>query len=343
MNKLRSAIIGCGGIHPLHAAGIEQSSDTELAIVCDIDESKARRSAEENSTPDRKVEYCTDYHDILNDPSVDAVHITLPHYLHVPVSIEALNAGKHVFSEKPMGISLDDALSLKKAAEQTDRQYGICFQNRYNLVSQKAREFLDSGKGGKIKGSAATVLWMRDRTYYDSGDWRGRWDTEGGGVLINQAIHTLDLQLWLTGMPVSLKGDAYTSILEDRIEVEDTASAVFRYEDGSKRGVYFASNCNAGNSPVRLEIFCENATITMDDDLRITDNDGCVIANVSGNHTLEGEKSYWGTGHASIIKDFYRCLAEGKRFGVGIDEGIKTMRVIDAIYRSARSGDFAKL
>lgn len=336
-NKLRVAVIGCGLVHHAHGQAIMENAGAELAAVCDIDGEKAALSAETYNA----VAY-TDYREMLDREDLDIVHITTPHYLHGQMSIDCMKKGLHVICEKPAAIHTEDALRMKTVSLETGRSIGICFQNRFNTTSRKMKEIIDSGKFGKVTGTNARVVWSKDGEYYKSGKWRGKWATEGGGVLINQAIHTLDLQLWIVGMPVKLKGTAFTSVLEDCIEVEDTSVAVMGYDDPDIRGNFYATNAAADYSPVCLEIYCENGRLTLCEDLVVTDKNGNTES-YSDIDISTGDKAYWGTGHKYYIDDFYECTRSQKKPTVGIDAGINTLKVIHGIYRSAKSGRFENI
>lgn len=331
--RLRAAIIGCGSIYTMHADAIAANENAELVAVCDIEPERAQNASKKYGG----VVY-TDYKEMLKNPDIDVVHITTPHYLHPQMAIDAVNAGKDVLCEKPAAIHLEDAYKMQAAAANTGKTIAICFQNRFNTTSEIMHSLISSGEAGKVLGSNATVIWNRNADYYNSGAWRGKWETEGGGILVNQSIHTLDLQAWLTGMPKELKATSFTSILEDIIEVEDTATAVFRYEDSAMRGVFFATNCSIYDAPVQLDIICENMKMRLDSCLTITRNDGNI--EISEDLTLSGEKSYWGCGHAMLINNLFDCLIAGDKFAIDIVEATKSIALIDAIYHSSKSGKF---
>lgn len=336
MADIRAAIIGCGSIFPMHADAITENDNSQLVAVCDIDEERAQNAAKEYGC----MAY-TDYKELLSNPSIDVVHITTPHYLHPQMAIDAVNAGKDVLCEKPAAIKPEDAFKMQEAADANGKTLAICFQNRFNTTSKRMYDLISSGEAGKVLGSNATVIWNRNEKYYKAGDWRGKWKTEGGGVLINQSIHTLDLQAWLTGMPSELKATAFTSALEGIIEVEDTACAIFKYEDSRKRGVFFATNCSIYDAPVQLDVICENLKMRLAGDLTITYNDGRV--ETVQDLTLTGDKSYWGCGHKILIDNLYDCLLSGELFSIDIKEATNSLLLLDAIYRSNKSGKFEEV
>jgi len=331
----KTAIIGCGVIHSLHADAVASYPHAELKAVVDVDEKKSEASARRYGCT-----ALTDYREALADPEIDVVHICTPHYLHAPMAIEAMKAGKHVLTEKPMAISVDECLKMTGVSAETDRQLGVCFQNRYNTTSRYIKTLLESGKAGRILAAKASVTWLRGQDYYGSASWRGTWAQEGGGVLINQSIHTLDLLRWFAGKAVKIKGNADTRFLEDIIEVEDTAEATILFENGA-RGFFFATNGYA-DAPVELQLVCENAVMTLSGDLtvRYRNGESEVITDVQ---PKTGEKAYYGTGHASLIEDFYDSLLAGKPFAVDGSQGIEAIRLIHALYKSSESRAWVEL
>ncbi len=335
MRVYKAAIIGCGVIHSLHADALANYPHAELKAVVDIDSKKSETMARRYG-----CKALTDYRDALADPEIDVVHICTPHYLHAPMAIEAMKAGKHVLTEKPMAISVEDCLKMTGVSMETRRQLGVCFQNRYNTTSRYIKTLLESGKAGRILAAKASVTWFRGQDYYGGAHWRGTWAQEGGGVLINQSIHTLDLLRWFAGKAVRIKGNTDTRFLEGIIEVEDTAEASILFENGT-RAFFFATNGYA-DVPVELQLVCENAVMTLSGDLTVKYKSGEseVITDV---HPRTGEKAYYGTGHTALIEDFYDSLLGGKPFAVDGSQGIETIRLIHALYRSSESGAWVEL
>lgn len=324
-------VIGCGHISGNHFQALKQLEDAKLVAVCDIDPERLSLAMAEQG-----VKGCTDYHEMLADPTVDVVHVCTPHYLHHAMAVDAMKAGKHVLTEKPMAICLADAEDMTRVAKESGRQLGICFQNRYNRATLRIRALLDEGKIGRVLGGNASVLWDRGEAYYASGAWRGKWATEGGGVLINQAIHTLDLLRDFSGEIVDVKCSMSCKRLEDMIEVEDTCDLMMTTSTGA-RLLFYASNGSVGNTPVQVLLKCENGTIHMvGSRVTVQWNDGHTESEDYTSGTKWG-KDYWGDGHGHLIADFYRCLQEGKPFPIDGDEALKTTRIVEAAYTSAHA------
>lgn len=330
MSKLNAAIVGCGAIHQNHADALANCPDVNLYAVCDINEERAKKSAEKYN-----CRYYTNYEEMLDHPDIDVVHICTPHYLHAPMAITAMKKGKHVLTEKPMAMTPEEAYGMIATAEETGKVLGICFQNRYNASSLKMKELLESGETGKVLGGKAFVTWHRDEKYYTESGWRGAWKTEGGGVLINQAIHTLDLMQWFLGEAHSIRANVDTRLLDGIIEVEDTAEASIRHRSGAST-IFYATNCYPVNSPVEIEIICENLVMKLCSELTVRYKDGRVET-VAEKDAKTGEKSYWGCSHRDLIHDYYRSLLKGEHFRVDGKEGVKALELIRSIYESSNT------
>jgi UDP-N-acetyl-2-amino-2-deoxyglucuronate dehydrogenase len=329
--QYNAAIIGCGAIHSMHTAAMKQLPDVRIAAVCDNKPERARAAAEAYGC----TAY-TDYHEMLSDSSIDAVHICTPHYLHARMAIDALNAGKYVLCEKPMATTVADARAMIAADE---RQGGghlcIIFQNRYNQASRKMREIISGGQFGALQCLRGSVVWIRTPVYY-SDDWHGKKALEGGGVMINQAIHTLDVVQWLGGGAASIKGSVSIDSLQGIIEVEDTAHARIVMKSGVP-AVFYATVAYGIDSPIEIEAVLEDGRFLIRGEslYRLDDNCTCLCA---PDGAPIGQKDYWGTGHLAQVGDFYRCIAEGKPFAIDGTEGIEAIKLICGLYESSASG-----
>ena len=184
--KFRVALVGCGSISGNHLGGILAAGQTVCAL-CDIDPAQAKKKAEKFGLTEAEI--YTDYTEMLDCEKPDAVHICTPHYLHAPMIIEALGRNIHVLCEKPLCISIEQLEKIREAAGISSAQLGVCHQNRWKPSMKELRRLAQVG----VKGAFGSVVWNRDEDYYKSGAWRGSWAEEGGGVMINQALHTLDL------------------------------------------------------------------------------------------------------------------------------------------------------
>jgi len=323
----RAAVVGCGDVSVVHLRAIRNLAGAELVGVCDTDPGRAAAAAGQYGVP-----AFADHRRLLEATRPDVVHVCTPHNQHVPVAIDCLEAGVAVLVEKPVAHTVAEADRLiAAAAGHPGAQAGICLQNRYNAASVAARELLDSGKLGAVRGGSATVLWHRDPAYYRARPWRGRVSESGGGVLINQAIHTLDLMQWLIGDVERVRGHAGRYALDGVIDVEDTAHALLDHAGGA-RSVVFATVGNATDSAVTIEIATERATLLIRGDLTVSYSDGrteTVAERVAGS----GGRAYWGASHELLIADFYRALADPEPFWIGPREGARSLRLVHQIYR----------
>ena len=293
----RVGIIGCGGISAVHAHVIKELEKTELTVCADI-------------LPDRAARYgCaayTDWREMLAREKPDAVHLCTPHYLHPVMAAEAARQGIAVFTEKPPAIDAEGWNQVKEAAKHVP--LGVCFQNRYHPHVQSCKRFIQEGTYGKLRGIRAFMTWNRTAEYYAAADWKGKWATEGGGVLINQAIHTLDLIIGFLGLPDQAEAAMRNHHLRDTIEVEDTAEIYLRKDDVP--ALLYASNAYSQDAPVIIELHFEQAVIRLESDLMTVIQDGgkreipCVTDPVLG-------RSYWGAGHKACIMDFYQSIEAG--------------------------------
>lgn len=328
MKSIGVGIIGCGAILPNHLFPILNYTKAKLVAVCDIDREKTKVVSEAHP-----VVVYEDYMELLNDPDVDVVHILLPHYLHTPVACSAMDSGKHVVLEKPVGISFDELQVLKQKADETGKVVGVTFQNRFNPTTEEMKRQIGLKTLGDFLGAKGIVTWSRDYAYYMDSAWRGRLATEGGGVLINQAIHTLDLMEYIGGPVKSIDGVCMNTI-HPYIEVEDAAMLTLTYESGAV-GNFYATNNYADNSNVELEFFFEKGK------LRLYDQElYCIEGNTStkliSDQTVDSEKSYWGKGHYDCIHNIYDHITEGALLKITLDEAIKGTRLVLMAYEADR-------
>src|SRR6056297_1946303 len=212
MKPLIFGLIGAGNSATNIATSISNMDEATLKAVTSKPVDGAKSLAETLGVP---TVYDTN-EELLADEGLDAVIISVPHGLHHPLTLQALNAGKHVLCEKPLAISVEQGNEMIQTAKEKGLKLGTFFQMRFNQASQKAKEIVESGILGEILHAQVNVLWYRDQDYYNKSSWRGKWDTEGGGSLINQASHSIDLMTWLTGYPKKLFGvfDAKTHDIE---------------------------------------------------------------------------------------------------------------------------------
>lgn len=329
--------MGCGGISSAHIPALMEAENLAVAAVCDPKEDRARAAAEKTG-----ADIARDFDEMIARPDIDAVHILTPHFLHAPMAVAALGAGKHVLTEKPMATTLPDARKMIAAARASAARLGVIFQNRYNPATVALKRLVASGEGGALLGARATVAWKREAPYYLESGWRGRMDTEGGGSLINQSIHTLDLLSYIAGKPVSrVRGHVSTDLLDGRVDVETSCHAVAEYVGGG-RIVIFTTNDYALDAPVEIEFACEKKRwkIVGDDLYDVTDGMTMIL---SGKNPTVAEKAYWGAGHAAEIRDFYDCIETGRPFLLEGAAGYPALNLVKAIQQSSATGEWVDL
>ncbi len=313
-------IVGYGAIGALHAKALSEVAGVRLYAVCDIDEAALANAKKAYA----ECQCYTELDALLQDAAVDVVHICTPHYLHFEMIRKALAAGKGVITEKPVTMTKPefDALLITEHAE------NICvvFQNRLNPAVVKLKERIESGEMGKLVTVKGILTWHRDMSYYQSAPWRGKHSTEGGGVLINQAIHTLDLMSYLGGNIASVKATAQNMTLPE-IEVEDTVFAHLQFESGAT-GIFFATNGYGKDSAPELEFVFEHGSLTYrggklyQHDTMLADDTGDALG-----------KSCWGAGHRELLKHYYENNVFFK-----LSDVKNTMETVFAIYESANAG-----
>lgn len=320
-----AAVIGCGDISTVHFEALSALENAELVAVCDTDPERLAAAAAAHGVPGY-----ADYLDMLQEVRPDVVHVCTPHHLHASVAADCLERGVNVIVEKPLAHTLEEGQRLIEVAERSPARIGVCFQNRYNATSQAMHELLDGGTLGQVVGASATVMWHRDGSYYRNRPWRGTWAEGGGGLMMNQAIHTVDLLQWLVGDVAKVEGRASTRSLGGVIEVEDTAEFVAEHVNGA-RSVFYATLANAVNAPVTLDIVTEKATLSLRGDLTVSYADGTVEV-IQERVAETGGRSYWGVSHQLLIADFYATLGEPGQFWINPAEAAKSLGIIKNIY-----------
>ena len=331
MTILNTAVIGAGAIHICHINALRQIPGVALRALVDTESVKGLKLA-----MGYQCRFYQDYREMLLDDAIDVVHIWPPHVEHKPMILAALAAGKHVFCEKPVGMNRSELVDITRAAEQASGLLGVCYQNRYNPTSLRIRQALDDSELGKMLSIKAVLTWSRSGTYYTESPWRGRLATEGGSLLINQAIHTLDLMQWFAGGVTRVKGVVDSGELAAVTEGEDSAMATLHFANGA-RGLFYASNCNTTDSPLLMEIHCERGSLLLNDNTlwRVTSGERVTLA--SDDSPDGSVKSYWGLGHQQAIRRFYHAITHpGYADYTDIREAGKSLTLVEAIYRSSQ-------
>ena len=345
MSNIRTAVIGIGNMGTAHASCLfaGKIDGMELAAVCDI--SPARR--EECAKLFPGVPCFDEHRKLLNSGLIDAVIIAVPHPMHVDIALEALEAGMHVLTEKPMDIRVSKARKLCEAAKKTDRVFAIMFNQRTNPLFRRAREIVRSGQLGELKRTVWIITnWYRSQRYYDSGDWRATWAGEGGGVLLNQAPHNLDLWQWICGMPEEVT--AFCDVAKyHNIEVEDDATIFTRYANGAT-GVFITTT---GEYPGtnRLEISGELGKLVLENGVlkwwQLQEKESDVRVSSEANspkipmtvHEITSDEPE--TAHAGILQNYCNAIRNGEELISPGYDGVYELTLSNAAYLSQWRGN----
>ena len=329
----RIGLIGCGNISAVHAQVLHELENTKLVACADFLPARAAGTAARW--------HCSEYQDwkeMLERERLDAVHICTPHYQHPGMVEEAARRGIAAFTEKPPAIDAGGWERVMRASRKAP--VGVCFQNRYHPHVRQCHNLLALKTYGELKGIRGFVTWNRSAEYYAAADWKGKWDTEGGGALINQAIHTLDLIVGFLGAPDTVEASMRNHRLRGTIEVEDTLEIYLRR--GDVPALLYASNAYSQDAPVLLELHFERAVVRLEGDVMTVIQDGgkrelpCETDPVIG-------RSYWGAGHKACIRDFYRCLQAGLPYPNAPETCAATMQTLFEIYRQGRQKETGRL
>lgn len=330
MKMLKSLIIGCGAISHTHISAINKNKLSEIIAVCDINRERAAAAAKEAGCES----FYTDYEIMLREcTQADVVHICTPHYLHSEMAISAMRHGYDVYLEKPCAMSSAQAKEIISVSEQTGKKVCVSFQNRLVNTTTAVKSVIESGKFGKLIGMKGLVTWQRGGEYYTGSDWRGNWATEGGGVLMNQSIHTLDLLYYFGGRVERVEGSVALRKNRGTIEVEDTAEATIWFENGVT-AVFYATNCHVTSTPAELEFVFEKGGLRIFNDTLYENIDGHLRETTENDEALAG-KSVWGSGHIKMIGNFYKALKGEDAEYCDINDAYQVLEIIEAIYNTS--------
>ena len=334
-------------ISRFHARAIEDVRGAKLVACCDLAEDRAKKFAEEVG--------CTPYSDLkkmLADPEVDVVTVGTPSGAHMEPAVAAAKAGKHVIVEKPLEVTLKRCDKIIDACEKAGVKLGTIFPSRFHDSSVLMRKAIDQGRFGRITLGDAYVKWFRTQEYYDSGAWRGTWKLDGGGALMNQAVHTVDLLSWLMGPVEEIQAQTAT-LAHKRIEVEDVATATLKFKSGAL-GVIEATTAAYPGYLKRIEIHgSEGTAVLEEEDIKAWDFAKKKASDKAIHKAMQSSKSTGGGaadpaaighhGHTLQFKDFVKAIKTNGTPAVDGHEGRKPIEIILAIYKAAQTGKTVKL
>lgn len=321
--RMKAMIIGIGNIAQVHLKCLLHLG-VEVVALCD---SKIEQCLKARDKFKIKCQVYDNYQVMINKEEADVIHICTPHYLHAEMIVECMKWNFHVFVEKPLAISESQMEELGGRIKPLEKILGVCFQNRFSPTVCYAKDYLQDKT---IDGITASLSWDRGWDYYYGSEWKGKKAFEGGSVLINQAIHTIDLIRYFKGMPESIICHTATDTLAELIETEESAFVLFNFSDGC-RAILNASNTSTAYFDVVIQIH--------------TDDNHCVLI-VGENIFIDGEaisveqsdyyfgKKAWGTNHLTCIGEFYKAVKAGEKFALDFYEAEKTMKILYKCYES---------
>ncbi len=342
MEQVRMGIIGIGNMGSGHAGTINDGKipGMKLTAVADLRESR-RKWAEEKLAGEVKI--FEDGRELIDSGLCDAVLIATPHYQHPELSVYALEHGLHVLCEKPAGVYTKQVRAMNEAAENSGKVFAIMFNQRTNCLYRKMHELIESGELGAVKRVNWIITdWYRTQAYYDSGSWRATWNGEGGGVLLNQCPHNLDLLQWLCGMPSKVRAFCHEGKWHD-IEVEDDVTAYLEYPNGAT-GVFVTTTADAPGTN-RLEVtlemgklICENGKLMLH---RLAENERTFCKTSKEGfgmpecHVEEVETDGLNEQHQGVMKAFAERILHGTPLIAEGTEGIRGLTLSNAMHLSS--------
>ena len=342
--KLKIGIVGCGTISDIHAQAIQQSKNAELISVFSRSEKNACRVGEKYET-----KWSVDWDEFISDPNLDAVSICTPNGNHLDYGKKAAEAGKHVILEKPIEVTLERSKEFIDVCDKYNVQLAVIYQNRFIAGVEELKRQIDKNKLGRLFMGDAYIKWFRTQEYYDSGAWRGTSDLDGGGVLINQAIHTIDLLQWLMGDVETVFGQVGT-FTHERIEGEDNAVATLRFKNGAI-GVIEASTSVKPAQSRRIELHGEKGSAVIDDDKVKISTEG-EFSDEDDKNEDSGAKPAGSSSplggfsiepHKNQFEAVVNAINNKKTPPVSGEDSIKSLAIVWAIYESSKTNAIVNL
>ncbi len=344
MKKLRIGVIGTGGIGQIHLGYLPGIDRVEVTCVCDNREVVVKGVARETGAAP-----FTEWGELIRSGLCDAVLIATPHYFHAPIAIAAMKAGLHVLTEKPIAVRTSQADKMVATAKRKKLKLAVMFQRRTTALWKKAREIIDSGALGKLIRTCMMTSWYRTQSYYDASGWRGTWSGEGGGVLVNQAPHELDLLVWLGGRPSAVLGKAITR--GHKLEVEDVATAILTYPNGAV-GTLYASTYEFPEVDI-LQFVGDRGILEVRDGkmrlgvsappagemLKQSDDPWDIPIDVWTDVDVVDEPS----AHRNITSNFVSAVLDGAALTVSGEDAVGSLELANAITVSSALGKEVKL
>ena len=335
MEPLGIAIVGCGSVSKVHLAALGQIPEARVCGVWSRSPETTKRCAAEY-----RVRAYESFQAVCDDPEVKIITLCTPPGFHVDQGLQAVAAGKHLIIETPLDVNYDKGKKLVAACREKGLKLALIYQNRYTKAAQQVKAAIDQGLLGKLILGDAYVKWYRSPEYYASADWRGSWEIEGGGSLITQAIHSIDLLQWFMGKVKSVSGTI--KIATHQIQTEDLGAAVLEFENGAL-GVIESSTAIVPGFKERLEIHGQKGTIILEGgNIKEWKVEGCNEADY-----VQPEKVSYGrtdspaisfVNHQAQLAEIIRNISNGKEPEVNGEEGLKSLEIVLGIYQSSQKG-----
>ena len=350
MNQVRMGIIGIGNMGSGHAKSIVEGSVPDMVLTAVADTREVRREWAKKELPETVAVF--DHAEALLDSGlVDAVLVATPHYIHPDLVMKALERNLHVMCEKPAGVYTKQVREMNEMAAKHDVVFGMMFNQRTNHVYRKMHELIVSGVYGQIKRVNWIVTdWYRSQAYYDSGDWRATWNGEGGGVLLNQCPHNLDLLQWICGLPAKVRAFCHEGKWHN-IEVEDDVTAYLEYENGAT-GVFVTSTGDAPGTnrfEVLLEkgkIICEHGKLSVYE-AEVSEREFCFTSKegfaIPAGKWITVETDGENEQHVGVLKAFTGAILRGEPLVANGVEGIRGLTLSNAMHLSAWTNEMVEL
>lgn len=336
--KIGYAVVGLG-VGKAHAKAAYKSENANLIAVCDLIPEKLEKAKE---LFPGVITY-TDFTLMLENPDIDIVSIAVPSGDHAKLAVEALHANKNILVEKPIDITVEAAMKIEQARAETGKIAGVVHQNRNNANMKPIIDAISRGDFGKLYYGDFEVKWYRTQGYYDDGGWRGTWEMDGGGSLMNQAVHTVDLMQWIMGDVESIT--SLIGIYAHKIDTEDFTASLIKFKSGAAATFVSTTNAFPGlNTGIKLygtkgSIECDGDTIELwkreDAD---EDEEKKMTSDYSGNSAATALDPTLCTGHTSMVEDIIAAVRDGRDPQILPLEAIKSVRIVNAIYESAKTG-----
>ncbi len=341
MKKIGYAVLGLG-IGMAHAEAAAASENASLVAACDID--TARLEKFHRMYPEARL--YENFEELLADKDVDIISICLPSYMHADFAVRAMEKGKHVLIEKPLDITPEKAMLIEDARARTGMKAGVVHQNRFNLNMYPIKKAIDDGRLGSINLGTFAVKWFREQSYYDRGGWRGTWEYDGGGSLMNQAIHTVDLMQWLMGDVHSVTSTM--DIYNHNIKTEDMTASLVKFKSGAT-ATFVSTTCAYPGISTEIMLYGSGGSIEADADMIKTwklrdsddeDEEEELMLERYGRGNMKASAFEKDTlyGHRHVVEDMILAVRDGRDPQILPMDAIKSVEIVDAIYRSAKSG-----